>query len=336
MSAAVFSRIQDTIDPSVLTGIVALATLVEQELAQETQSHVVVVEEVAALTLEAGGKRLRPLMAAASALSVNPGADQARLVRLGACLEMIHMATLIHDDVIDGAATRRGKPTAFTIHGATASVLSGDVLLAKSMRILAHDGDLAIIRMVSEAMVEMAEGEVREVEVRNDFDITEEEHLRILRMKTAAFIEACCRTGAIVGGASQEHQDALGAFGHHIGLAFQMADDLLDFRGDQAKTGKPQATDFREGCATLPLLFLRPELTQEEQQFVRRKFGGGPTDDEVSMMSGWMEARGAYLRAAEAAEEQVRLALAALDRLPDSPYRSLLSTVSSFVVTRES
>lgn len=335
MSAAVFTRIQEGTSPEVLAQLVALAAQIEEELAQETGSQVVVVEEVAALTKEAGGKRLRPLMAAAAALAINPQADKGRIARIGACLEMIHMATLIHDDVIDGAATRRGKPTAFTVYGATASILSGDVLLAKAMRVLAQDGDLRIIRLVSESVVEMAEGEVREVEARNDFDISEEEHMVILRMKTAAFIEACCRAGAIIGGATPEVEAKLGRYGHHIGLAFQIADDLLDFRGDNAKTGKPQATDFREGCATLPLLFLRDHLTQEEQQFVRRKFGGGATDDEISMIGQWMDARGAYSQAAAAAEGEVEQALAALEVLPDSAFRSLLQAVSSFVVTRE-
>lgn len=335
MNTALMEKVQASVPPEVLGQMVSFASNVEAKLTSEIDSQVALVKDAASLTLEGGGKRLRPLMVACSALAVDPEASLDRCVDLGACVEMIHMATLIHDDVIDGAATRRGRPTAFHVHGPTGSILSGDVLLAKAMRLLAIDGDLAIIRQISDAVVEMAEGEVREVEVRTDFTLSEEEHMKVLRMKTAAFIESCCRAGARVGGATIEQEDALGAYGHHIGLAFQIADDLLDFRGSQAKTGKPVATDFREGCATLPLIALRGKLSEEETLVVRRKFGNGVTDDELAMIVQWMEVRGAFTYAAAAAEDHVTRALSALEVLPSSPYRALLESVSGFVVTRE-
>jgi octaprenyl-diphosphate synthase len=336
MSSALFDKVQAEVSPQALGEMMGIAQRVEEELTFQLGSAVSLVEQIGLLTLEGGGKRLRPLMAAAGARAINPNVCLDRAVKLGACLEMIHMATLIHDDVIDGSATRRGRPTASVVHGGTASVLSGDVLLAKAMKMLAEDGDLAIIRLVSQSVVEMAEGEVREVEVRGDFDLGEDCHMAILRMKTASFIEACCRTGARMGGATKEQEEALGSFGHHIGMAFQIADDILDFRGDKAKTGKPQATDFREGCATLPLIALRGRLTEEEMLFVRRKFGNGVTDDEVAMIGRWMDARGAFAESIQRADDHVSAALEQLQILPASPYRTMLESVSGFVVTRES
>lgn len=297
-------------DNALLNQIIDDIKLVEEELSAQMGSNVELVQSVSRHTLEAGGKRLRPAFVALSARAIGTSFDPVRTRKIGACMEMIHMATLIHDDVIDHAATRRGKPTASSIYGNTAAILSGDVLLAKAMVILAHDGDLDIIRSVSESVVEMAEGEVRELEIRGCFDLTEAEHLQILRMKTASFIQCCCEAGAMIAGASPAHRKALGTFGHHIGMAFQVVDDLLDFRSD--KTGKPKAGDFREGQATLPLIYLRDELSSEESELARRSFGNGATDDVLTQISGWMAERGAFVRAEAAANWHVEEALAAL------------------------
>jgi octaprenyl-diphosphate synthase len=248
---------------------------------------------------------------------------------------MIHMATLVHDDVIDGADTRRGLPTAGAVYGNTAAVLSGDVLLARAMGLLSRFSDIGVIQMVSAAVVEMAEGEVRELEVRGDIQLSEDEHLRVLRMKTAAFIEACCRVGARMAGADRATEDALGEYGHNLGLAFQVVDDLLDFRGDRAKTGKPLATDFREGQATLPLIYLLRTLDEDEASFAASKFGNGVTDEEVQTLVAWMVERGAFDAASDRAERLVALAVKALSPLPESADRLLLETVARFVVERE-
>jgi geranylgeranyl pyrophosphate synthase len=186
---------------------------VEEELIRQSASEVKLVEQVARHTLRSGGKRLRPACVALAARATGLPYDPKRVHRLGACLEMVHMATLIHDDIIDRSPIRRGMPTASAVFGNTGSILSGDVLLAKSMVILAEDGDLGIIRNVAQAVVEMAEGEVREVETRGDFDLSEDDHLDILHKKTAAFIESCCFVGATLTGAPETVVTALRKFG---------------------------------------------------------------------------------------------------------------------------
>ncbi|HRI44128.1 MAG TPA: polyprenyl synthetase family protein [Fimbriimonadaceae bacterium] len=309
---------------------------VEAELATLIDSPVEVVRQVGSHTLAAGGKRLRPAFVSLAARATGRPYDPARAVRLGACLELIHMATLIHDDVIDQADRRRGRATASSLFGNTASILSGDAMLAKAMVVLADDGDLGIIRTVSRSVVEMAEGEAREVECRGRFDLDEGKHLEILRMKTAAFIECCCRVGAALGGSDRETTAALAEYGHHVGMAFQLVDDILDFRGDPDRTGKPRATDFKEGCATLPLIRLRAGMQPEEAARVESWFGNGVSEDDLIDLVALMDAHGTFLEAESTARCHVVSALTALQQLPDSPDRRLLASAAEFVVRRAS
>ncbi len=325
----------DTPQAEVLAAVAAEVDLVEQELRRQMASRVALVEQVGSHTLAAGGKRLRPAFVTLAARATGLPYEPDRTRRLGACMEMIHMATLIHDDVIDNSATRRGKDTAATLFGNTSSILGGDVLLARAMVILAQDGDLEVIRTVSQSVVEMAEGEVRELETRNDFELNEADHLEILRLKTASFIQCCCEVGAMVAYAPAPLRDALRDFGYHVGMAFQIVDDLLDYRGDKAKTGKPLATDFREAQATLPLIYLRENLSEKESEVARMKFGSGVSDEEIRMICDWMETRGAFKMAESTAQDHVEAALEALSVLPPSPERDVLESVAAFVMNRE-
>lgn len=308
---------------------------IEKQLQKQSESRVETVQKVLRHTLDAGGKRLRPVFLLLSAKATGLEFEQQRALELGACMEMIHMATLIHDDVIDESPTRRGRPTASAVYGNTASILSGDFFLAKAMTILAADGDIEIIRASSQMVVEMAEGEAREVEVRGQFDLTIDDHLRILGMKTAAFVECCCIVGGKVAGADQPVVDALAVYGRHLGLAFQIADDVLDFRGNSKQTGKTRGTDFREGCVTLPLIELLKELEDNEIRFVRAAFEGNPTEGEVETIVRWMTERGAFSRALNLAEQHLNLALSALDRLPSSAHRELLRVAARYVIERQ-
>lgn len=337
MTASSLAQLADgRVDPQLLRRISQQVMLVEEELGIQMGSRVDIVDQVNQLTLKAGGKRLRPAIVALSAMACGRPYDPMRALRLGACMEMIHMATLLHDDVIDHSSIRRGRPTACATFGNTAAILSGDVLLAKAMVLLAQDGDLEVFRTVSKAVMEIAEGEVREMELRGNFDLDEQGHLDVLRMKTASFIECCCEVGAILAGAPSEMREGLRRYGQHVGMAFQIIDDLLDYRGDLSKTGKPLAIDFRDAQATLPLIYLRPTLTEPESMIARKRFGNGVSDDEIRMIVAWMDTRGSFDRAERVAREHVEAAIANLDCIDSGPERKLLETVAEYVLERNS
>ena len=315
-----------------LAGDVARA---EAVLNSSLESDVERVSTIGKHVSEAGGKRLRPLFVALAARSTLREYDPARVASLGACMEMIHMATLIHDDVVDNAETRRGRPTACSLYGNTAGILCGDVLLARAMELLAIDGDLEIIRMVSKAVVEMAGGEVMEVDTRGVYDLDEARHFEILRRKTATFIAACCRSGAMAAGATDAQVDSFGVYGEAVGMGFQIADDLLDFRSEASVSGKPRAIDFREGCATLPLILVRPRLSADEDDYVRSKFGNGVVDSDLERISAWMSERGAYEAAQSQAREYADRAKEALAGIPESPSADLLAGLADLLILRD-
>ncbi len=328
------SLLTDKVGPEVFQEIGAEIIRVEEVLHAAMKSQVGLVANVGLHTLAAGGKRLRPALVVLAARACGLEFEPERARKIGVAMEMIHMATLIHDDVIDHAATRRGRPTAATEFGNTASILSGDVLLSKAMAILCRDGDIRIIRTVSEAVVELAEGEVAELATRGNFELTAEEHFRILRLKTASFIEACCQVGGMIAGADEATIAALGVYGHHLGITFQLVDDLLDYTGDHKKTGKPKATDFCEGCATLPLILFNSLASDEDRLFIQDRFGQVSTE-EIDDIVGKMRECGALDQGKLRAESEGKMAVSSLVGLPDSVEKEFLQGVVRFVLDRE-
>ena len=337
MSAAAFaSQLEAHVRPELLGRLAEEIRLVEEELEKRLSSEVKLVEETGKHTLHAGGKRLRPALVTLSAEATGLPFDPGRTRRLGACMEMIHMATLMHDDVIDRAGTRRGTETSAARFGNTASILTGDVLLSKAMAILAEDGDLEIIRNVSRAVVDLAEGEVHELETRGRVDISKVEHFQILERKTATFIASCCQVGALAASAPPSVVEALGRYGRSMGMAFQIADDLLDYAADCETTGKPKWTDFGEGCATLPLILVWPDLSDSERAEFEAAFGNSPEEKSATRLQNLMRSKGAFEKAEAAACAYVSHALESLESLPETPARDLLATVADFVVWRKS
>jgi geranylgeranyl pyrophosphate synthase len=308
--------------------------LAEHVLAEHVQSAVRTVQRVGRSILQAGGKRLRPGLTVACGLACSPAADLRRLAEVGAAVELVHMATLVHDDVIDESEFRRGKPTARAAVGNEAAVIAGDVLLAKAMKLLAEDGDLRVIRLVSDAVVSLAEGESLEIEVRGRFDLGREELDQVVEMKTSALLRCACQSGAVVAGAGEPEIAALGEFGTLVGRAFQAVDDVLDYEGDPAATGKPLGQDFREGQCTLPLILLRERGDPALVARASDAFGNDPPAGLVQDVVHHMVETGALADARSYAEAHLRSALTCLDVLPSGPCRSLLANIAESLARR--
>ncbi len=286
--------------------------------------------------LRAGGKRLRPAMVALSARAVGNSVDAERLATVGAAVEFVHMATLVHDDVVDNTATRRGKPTANAVFGNGVAVLSGDYILARSMRLLAIDGDLRIIRAVSEITIEMSEGEVMEIAATGNANLPLDEYYEILDKKTASFVEGCCRCGAILAGADVAVENALADYGYRLGMAFQIADDLLDYTGDPLITGKPRGSDLKDGRATLPFLLGLQAASPHERNLLLKAFGCASLSDEnVLEICDLLTRYEAFEHTREVAREFVDQSDEALTLLPPSTARDCFAALTGYVVQRD-
>jgi octaprenyl-diphosphate synthase len=309
---------------------------VEARLRAEIGSE---VERVCALSghvLSAGGKRLRPALVALCARAVHPDPDAERIVLVSASVELVHMATLVHDDVVDNTTLRRGQPTANAVFGNGAAVLVGDFLLARAMQILSLDGDLSVMRTVADVTIEMSEGEVMEILATGDATITFERYIDILQKKTAAFVMGCCRCGALIGGATEEQRSSLSEYGRHVGLAFQIADDLLDYTGDPEITGKPIGSDLRDGRATLPVLLALDEARAVDRDRILAAFGNAALDDRsLAGVAAILARYDAFDRTREVALAHVRDAARAVDWLPASPVRDALLALADYVVNRD-
>src|SRR5512136_2763125 len=235
--------------------------LVEEDLARveevfqaQARSDVRLVGEIGRYVQEGGGKRVRPALLLLSSRLC--GYRGERAITLASTVEFIHTASLLHDDIIDEATTRRGRPSVNSRWGNDITVLLGDFLYTKSMAMALSQDNLRILRLLSDVTLRLIEGEILEIERNGNLRATAEDHVEIIRRKTADLFAACTRIGAILGGASAAQERALGSFGQNLGTCFQMVDDLLDFTAEEQTLGKPVANDLREGKVTLPMIFL--------------------------------------------------------------------------------
>ncbi len=309
---------------------------IEARLNEEISSEVREVNGLSGRVLTAGGKRLRPALVALSARAVRPEPDRERLTTIGAAVELVHMATLVHDDVVDDTATRRGQPTANAVFGNGVAVLTGDFLLAKAMRLLAIDGDLRVIRAVSDITIEMSEGEVMEILATGNPNISLDHYYEILHKKTAAFVEGCCRCGAIMANADPEVEATLAECGYRLGMAFQIADDLLDYTGDPEITGKPVGSDLRDGRATLPFLISISNASQADRETLLGVFGDSAMEEcVVDRVVRMLERSGSFEETRRAAREHVEKAEQLLKRLPPSAARDCFEALTSYVIQRD-
>jgi octaprenyl-diphosphate synthase len=336
--SATTTLIQYTVDPHVarlLEIVLPDLQAVEERIQQEISSPVRTIWSLGGHVLSSGGKRLRPALVFLSAYAIGLPVQKERLVPLAASAELMHMATLIHDDVVDNTTMRRGRPTASALFGNGVTVLTGDYLLAKAMSLLAEDGDVQIIRTVAQIAIEMSEGEVLQMLHANDPSIAEQTYFEIIHKKTAVFIQGCCRVGALAARAPETLVNALARYGYHIGIAFQIADDLLDYVGDPARLGKPVGNDLREGKITLPLIFALRDAQPADREEMLRLLETPIKDGEIELVLEFIRRYDGFARTQAVAARHARQAADALALLPPTPVRESMVALCEYIVRRD-
>ncbi|MCK7552052.1 octaprenyl diphosphate synthase [Marinobacter goseongensis] len=296
-------------------------------------SDVPMVEKIAHYIIESGGKRLRPLLVLLSSRAA--GYRQDDHLKLAAVIEFLHTATLLHDDVVDTSDMRRGRSTANARWGNAPSVLVGDFLYARAFQMMVELQNLRIMDVLSHATAVIAEGEVMQLMNVKNPDLDESQYMEVIHNKTAMLFEASSHTGALLAGADNTQEAALKDYGKHLGLAFQLVDDVLDYRGDAEAMGKNVGDDLAEGKTTLPLIYAMERGVEEERQLIRQAIRKGGLDDLPAIL-GIVESSGALEYTMAKAREQAALAADCLDALPDSPYRESLNLLTELAVARVS
>lgn len=296
-------------------------------------SEVPLIPQLAAHIVAAGGKRLRPLLTLASARLC--GYTGERHVHLAACVEFIHTATLLHDDVVDESVLRRGLASANAVFGNKASVLVGDFLFARAFQLMVSDGSLQVLGILSHAAATIAEGEVLQLVTQNDLSTTEERYLNVIRGKTAALFAAACQVGGVVADRPAVECQALSDYGMNLGIAFQLVDDALDYSADQAILGKTVGDDFREGKVTLPILTAYQMAGVSERAFWLRTIQESQqTDADLAQALLLMEKCGAIQATLDRAAGFALAAQRALEIFPPSPLRTALDAVADYTISR--
>lgn len=307
---------------------------VEEQIHKNLNSPVVLVNTVAGHILSSGGKRVRPLLLLLCArLCGYTGTDHHLL---GCLVEYIHTATLLHDDVVDDADLRRGRRTARRVWGNQISILVGDYLYSKAMRQIVDFRNHTVNEVLADACWKMAEGEVLQLYYNGNPSMPETDYLRIVEHKTAGLIAAACRMGAIIADASPAHQTALFRFGQHLGIAFQVADDTLDYTANGDCLGKALGQDLRQGKATLPLLHLLGHCSESDRSMIKdRMETRSLTDQDLVRIIGLMHQYGSIVYAMDRARRFVDVAISDLDQFEDGTPKRALMVAAEYMVTRD-
>jgi octaprenyl-diphosphate synthase len=308
--------------------------LVEEELSRQSDTAFPDVSEITAYLLGGGGKRLRPALLLLSASYA--GRKDRSAIRLAAVVELLHSATLIHDDVIDSAGTRRGRPSANSKWGNHRSVLTGDWLYMQSFQMALEERNFRILDILTDLTQKMVEGELIQLEKIGRIDVTEEDALKLAAYKTACLFSGCARLGAVLGGLDGAEEQALADYGKYAGLAFQLVDDLLDFTASAEQLGKPVLSDLIEGKVTLPLIYAMENGHREARELVARvlaekEFNSVRPETIVSLVHD----SGAVARARNLAQDYAQRAKACLNGHSNSEYARALATLPDFILERE-
>lgn len=306
---------------------------IDREVEKALSSRISLIEEIGGHTLLGGGKRLRPLFFLLSCDLC--GLEGERLYRLSTIFEYIHTASLLHDDVLDNANTRRKKPSANHLWGNHAAVLEGDFLYSKSFCVAVEADNVSFLKLITDTTTQMAEGQILELLHTNDWNMRKEVYLEIINAKTAVLISAACAGGGILSSTEERNVQALQEFGHLMGMAFQMMDDLLDYTADQAVIGKPVGKDIREGKITLPLIYALEEMSEAERRRVQALFEQQePPKEGFQDIIGLVRGNNVLERVRSEAEKYVDEAALRLDGFPASPARENLLELNRFIIER--
>jgi octaprenyl-diphosphate synthase len=310
---------------------------VDQVIRTRLQSDVVLINQLGAYIVNSGGKRLRPLLALLSARA-NHGSgafSQQVPVRLAAIIEFIHTATLLHDDVVDASELRRGRETANAVWGNEASVLVGDFLYSRAFQMMVEINDMRVLAILADTTNTIAEGEVMQLVNCHDPDTSEDRYLSVIRSKTAKLFEAAARLGAVINDRDPEIEQAMAAYGRHIGTAFQLIDDSLDYKASTQELGKNIGDDLAEGKPTLPLLYAMWNGSADQSSVIREAIEQGGRNAIDAVMDA-IESTGAIDYTFEVARREADIAIESLEVISPSAYRDALFTLAEFAINRAS
>jgi octaprenyl-diphosphate synthase len=306
---------------------------VENALKENLNPHVELVGRVAGHILFAGGKRLRPLLMILAARLCRHSDDTT--AHYAAIFEYLHAATLLHDDVVDGGRFRRGRVAAHEVWDAATAVLTGDFLLARALTLAARTQLPAVIQTIAAITENMSQGEIRQLSHKGNLALSEAVYLDVIRCKTAVLFEGACRVGALLAGAPEEHAKALGEFGHHLGMAFQMVDDLLDYTQDSNILGKKAGADLREGKLTLPVIHALQAAGQKERQWMAQLIGDPDfKESDFAHLVQLLENYGGIDYTRQSAQRHVGIARQRLSGFPPCPARATLHDIAAYAITR--
>ena len=319
----------DALDAIVADDIIRVNRLIVEKM----ESRAPLIPQLAGHIVAAGGKRLRPMLTlAASRLC---GYEGERHIALATCVEFIHTATLLHDDVVDESMLRRGQESANALWGNEASVLVGDFLFSRAFQLMVSDGSLKVLKILSDASAIIAEGEVLQLLTTNDTETSEEAYLEVIRSKTATLFAAAAKIGAVVAERPKAEEEALESYGMNLGIAFQLVDDALDYSADQAKLGKTVGDDFREGKISLPVVLAWRRGNDKEREFWRQTLEHQEQKEcDLEKAISLMEKHGALRDTIERARHYGSIARDALGIFSDSETKSAMSEAIDFSIER--
>jgi octaprenyl-diphosphate synthase len=307
---------------------------IEEALTANLKPYLPFVSHVAQYIMFGGGKRIRPLLMVLSARLCGYQGNHDK--NLSVVFEYLHAATLLHDDVVDEGECRRGNPVAHSIWGAPGTVLVGDFLLARSIAIAAGTGQMAIIDLLARTTAEMSEGEIHQLLHRGDLALSEAQYMEVITRKTAYLVQAACQTGALLAQGTEDQVEALAQFGHHLGVAFQLVDDILDYTADVGVLGKKTGADLKEGKLTLPVICALNRASEEDRDRMEtiirdRDFKGAQFGAIVDLLNKYDGIGYAKERAGEHIDEAKR----SLDLFAPSKTRALLEDLANYVLVRK-